>query len=225
MIRSYLGDEGYFLHCISCPLGDPFKAVKAFDSFRAGLDIDSGEWGYHVRSASWLLPAVLSSGKNTWFVNIDSCMGKPEIPDIERRSRLAFAYITAGMLEFAGPVEEFTLEMLADYELMCQRYEAGSGVLCPDNDAFYGRALPKVMLRIHEPESRTYNEFGIKASVALLNWDDYERVVGIPLSRLGLSSGDIALKDFWTGEPIRVCQDMISFLLPPRTHRLLDVLI
>jgi hypothetical protein len=223
MIRSYLGPEGYFMHCISCPLGNPFLAINGFDAFRAGIDIHSGEWSYHVKSANWLLPAVLATGKNTWFANIDSCMGKAEIPTVERRSRLNFAYMTAGMLELSGPIENLDQEALDDYKKLCLRCDAGSGVKCPDQEALFGRPLPKILVREHSQDSLTFKEFKIKRSIGFFNWTDQVQHQSFDISEL-VDSENFEINEFWNQQGLYRLEDkLITVTLPPRASCLIDI--
>lgn len=220
MLRSYLGPDGYFLHCISCPLGNPFLAIEGFDSFRAGIDIHSGEWSYHVRSVAWLLPLILSSGKKTWFASIDSCMGKPEIPAIEQRSRLALAYITGGMLEFSGPVELLDERARADYGIMVARCDQGGEVFCPDEQAFYGRPLPNILIREHRPDSLTCKEYNISRTIAFFNWEDNRKAVSFSLAEINVKNA--VLHDFWSKKRIEIQDNIIVADLPPHGHLMLD---
>lgn len=223
MIRGYLGPNGYFLHCVSCPLGDPFLAVEACDSYRAGIDIDIGHWEHHVHGAGWLLPGMLANDRNIWFGNIDSCMGKPDIPVVERRSRLAFAYMTAGMLEFSGPVEKLDHAARDDYRRMVRRLDAGTGFECPDEAAFYGPCYPRVLLRRHAVDSYTRREFGVIATIGLFNWTDVTQVTAYRLTDWRLGKGRSVLRDFWNGKMVSIRNGVVAAVLPPRGHALLDV--
>lgn len=224
MIRSHLGPQGYFLHCISCPQGDPFLGVWGFDAFRAGIDIDSGEWHYHVKSVGWLLPSILAHGRGTCFPNIDSCLGKPEIPAIERRSRLDFAYISGGMLELSGPCERFDAAMTQDWKRLIERCDQGGEVRCPDQQAFYGRPLPRILVRPHHPESHTFREWAIRSTIGLFNWTDTPQVVGFTAAEAGLKPG-ARLVDFWSGAEISPSMgDSFSIALPGRGSVLLDAI-
>ncbi|NLO75094.1 MAG: hypothetical protein GX100_13440 [candidate division WS1 bacterium] len=220
--REALGPHGYFLHCISCPLGNPFLAINGPDAYRAGIDIDSGEWYHHLYNVAWLLPALLATGKSTWYPNLDSCMGQPEIPVEERRSRNAFAYLSAGMLEFSGPVETFTEEMREEYRVLSRRCDQGGRVTCPDRPALFGRPLPQILVRHHAPDSRTRREFGASHTVGLFNWSDEPTVVGLPLAVLGLGAQTPA-HDFWTAAPVELHEGALVSILPGRGHALVDL--
>jgi hypothetical protein len=223
-IRRALGPEGYFLHCISCPLGNPFLALDGCDAYRAGIDIDCGEWEYHLRGSSWLLPSVLTHTRQTWFPNIDSILGHPEIPVVERRSRSAFAYLSGGMFEFSGPVERLDAEAMSDYRRLVGRIDQGQGsIRCPDTAAFYGRPLPTVLARLHASDSRTYQQFGIKASFGVFNWSDAPVPVSVSLLDLGVPTDNAVLSDFWTGQLLKISGGVFSTTLPPRGHALIDV--
>lgn len=217
MIRQYLGEKSYFLHCISCPLGNPFLAIEGYDAFRAGMDIDIGDWEHHIRSVSWLLPSILASGTRTWYANIDSCMGKPEIPSLERRARLAFAYISGGMLEFSGKVESFDEEMENDYRLLCSRCDQGGSVRCPDSKAFYGMPLPEILIRDHTAESWTYQNLKIIKTIALFNWTDQQKTISFKLE------DQYKATDFWSGQCHTLEDGTITAKLEPRGHLILDL--
>ncbi|MEM0201416.1 MAG: hypothetical protein QXD23_03350 [Candidatus Micrarchaeaceae archaeon] len=224
LIRSYLGPKGYFLHGVSCPMGNPFLANE-FDSFRAGIDIHSGEWDYNVRNCSWLLPAIISTGKNIWYANIDSCMGKPNIPSNERRFRNSFAYITSGMLEFSGPIEKLDKEALDEYKILSQRCDQGTGVVCLDENAFYGRPLPKILIRYHSYKSQTYKNFQVIATIGFFNWTDTEQFMLIPFSKLNINKKQKALKfkNFWTGKSYHIDGEFIFVQISSRDCLLLDI--
>ena len=223
MIREILGPEGYLLHCCTCPMGTPLTALSGLDSWRAGLDIDKGDWQMHVQSCIWMLPGALVSPP-VWLTNIDSCMGHPDVPEIERRSRLALAYLTSGMLEFSGPAEQFDKRMLSDWRRMVQRYDPGEPFECPDPQAFYGVPFPRVLLRRHRADGRTRREHGVVATVGLLNWTDQALATGISLAELKLPAGEnFRVRDFWTGQELALRDESFVHLLPPRGSRLLDI--
>lgn len=221
MMRRYLGPDGYFLHCISAPLGNPLLAQAGFDAYRAGIDIGDGDWAHHVNGSAWLLPGVLASGRGTWLANIDSCLGAPEIPATERRSRLAFAYITNGMLEFSGPAERFDEPMLRDYRRLVDRLDQGQGeVLCLDQAAFFGPALPRILLRRHDPQSRSAQS-GIAVTAAFLNWTDAPQTIIFDFGAMGKSEKRTTWRDFWSGEEYSLSSAK-PLVLPPRSSLLLD---
>ena len=224
LIRSYLGPKGYFLHGVSCPLGNPFLAIDGFDAYRAGIDIDRGSWDCHVRNCSWLLPGMLANDRRTWFGNIDSCMGAPEFPAVERGSRNAFAYITAGMLEISGPLEKFDATALAEYQRLVERCDQGGQVSCPDTEAFFGRPLPRILVRPHTADSRTRKEFGAAMTIGFFNWTDAEQVTSLNLTQLGLDPKKIELHDFWTKAGQTAAKGILTVVLPARGHALLDVI-
>jgi len=225
MIRSYLGPQGYFLHGVSCPLGNPFLAIDGFDSYRAGIDIDRGRWDNHVRNCSWLLPGMLANGRQTWFGNIDSCMGAPEIPAVERRSRNAFAYITAGMFEFSGAVEKLDAAALEEYRRLVERCDQGGQVSCPDTEAFFGRPLPRVLVRHHAAESRTHKKFSAVMTIGFFNWGDTDQVTSLNLKEFAIDPHRIELRDFWTGEPRAHTGEIVTAALAGRSHVMWDVIV
>ena len=225
MIRSMLKEDAYFLHCISCPSGNPLLADYGFNAFRAGMDIHDGSWEKHKGSVAWSLPSLLASGRDTWLANMDSCMGDVHIPETERRSRMAFVYATSGMLEFGGPLELLDENAKSDYSRLCERCDAGGGFECPDvESSFTGLPHPKIIVRRHSRESVTFRNWGISTTVALLNWSDKAVPAGFDLASLGVSSVSQVM-DFWTGKSPELSYDNTFLLakLPPMGHLLLDI--
>jgi hypothetical protein len=222
-VREELGKNGYFLHCVSCPLGNPFLAIDGCDSFRAGGDIDHGGWENNVYNCSWFLGSFPASGKRTWFVDMDSFMGDMKYPGNERRFRSAFGYLTSGMIDISGPTETFDAAAMREYRLLSERCDQGGPVQVLDRTAFFGRALPRVLARLHETRSKTRKQFGVLATVGLFNWDNAPQTVGVALSQLGLKLGAVQLRDFWTGKDVELETDVVSIKLEPRQHLILDI--
>jgi hypothetical protein len=222
-VREELGRNGYFLHCVSCPLGNPFLAIDGPDAFRAGGDIDHGGWEMNVYNCSWILASFPSSGKRTWFADMDSFMGNPKFPGNERRFRCAMGYMTSGMIDISGPIETFDEAALGEYRLLSERCDQGGAVHVVDRAAFFGRALPRVLVRPHDSDSKTRQQFGVAATVGLFNWDNTAQTVAVSLSELGLDAKATALKDFWSGEPVALEGELLSARLQPRQHRLVDI--
>ncbi|MBI3987907.1 MAG: alpha-galactosidase [Lentisphaerae bacterium] len=220
-VRSLLGPKGYFLHCISCPMGNPFLALNGCDALRVGMDIHSGEWAHHVKTCAWLLPLILAAGRNTWYADLDGFMGKPEIPALERRSRNAFGYISGGLLDFSGPIETLDPAALSEFRRLAERCDQGTGVECPETEPFYGLPTPRILIRRHAPNSFTRKRFGVQATVGFFNWTDAPETVSLPLDRL--AGGPVRLRDFWTGRPAPARGGLLTATLPPRGHGLWDV--
>jgi hypothetical protein len=224
LVRRELGPRGYFLYCVSCPLGNPFLALDGCDSFRAGRDIDRGAWEMNVNNCSWLLASLPACGRRTWFADMDSFLGSSEFPGSERRFRCAMGYLTAGMMDFSGPVETFDAELLGEYKRLADRCEQGGRVLVPDRSAYFGRALPRVLARVHEADSRTRRNVGALATVGLFNWDEVPQAVAVSLSQLGLSNRPTRARDFWTEREITLRDGCLVAELQPREHLLVDLL-
>ncbi len=222
-VREELGKSGYFLHCVSCPLGNPFLAIDGADSFRAGGDIDHGAWEMNVYNCSWILASFPASGKRTWFADMDSFMGNPKFPGNERRFRCAMGYMTSGIIDISGPIETFDDAALAEYRLLSERCDQGAPVDVVDRAAFFGRALPRILARRHDADSKTRRQFGVMATIGLFNWDNAPQSISISLSQLGLDTSAGPLKDFWTGEPVTLDGDRLSVTLEPRQHTLVDI--
>jgi hypothetical protein len=224
MVRNELGPAGYFLHCVSCPLGNPFLAIDGCDSFRAGGDIDHGGWEMNVWNCSWILASFPQCGRRTWFPDMDSFMGSPKFPANERRFRGAMGYLTSGMIDISGKTETFDAQMLREYKLLSQRCDQGGKVVVPDRAAFFGRPLPRVLVRPHDPTSRTRKEFGVTATVGLFNWDVVPQEIAVPLTSFVSSRRAIRAKDFWTGKPVAIKDGQLVAQLQPREHLLVDIL-
>lgn len=219
LIRDALGPDGYFLHCISCPLGDPLLALDGPDAYRAGIDIHSGEWNYHVKGSSWLLPGMLANNSGTFYGNMDSWMGSPDIPMDERRSRLAFGYMTAGMAEFSGPVERLDGQALADYATMVERLDAGDGFECPEREPFLGEPFPRILIRRHARTSAA-GRGGVTATLGIFNWSDERMAFAVNTQDHRLAGAPC---DFWTSRPLENVKDgLLALTLAPRGHALVD---
>ena len=223
MIRKELGPTGYFLHCVSCPLGNPFLALDGCDSFRAGIDIDKGTWNHHVIDCSWILASFPAVGRRTWFADMDSFMGSPEFPGNERRARCAMGYLTSGMIDISGPLEKFDAPMLREYRLLSQRCDPGGQVLVPDRAAFFGRPLPRVLARLHKTGSKTRRNFGVVATIGLFNWGATPEDISVSLAQLGLPRGPLHARDFWTGKAVSLPGGALSAQIQPRQHLLVDI--
>lgn len=224
LIRSLLGPEGYFLHCVSCPLGNPFLALDGCDAFRAGSDIDRGDWMHHIDNSSWLLASSLATGRQTWFANVDSFMGSAEFPQNERRFRCAFGYLMGNIVDISGKSELYDPPMLEDYRLLSQRCDQGAGLRVPDLSAFYGRPLPKVLVRLHSPESKTRKEFGVVATVGLFNWEPSSLDLRFDLSDLVSDAASLAACDFWTKEKVLLDGTAVAVRLGARHHLMVDLM-
>jgi len=222
-VREELGKSGYFLHCVSCPLGNPFLAIDGADSFRAGGDIDHGAWEMNVYNCSWILASFPASGRRTWFADMDSFMGNPKFPGNERRFRCAMGYMTSGMVDISGPIETFDAAAMKEYRLLSERCDQGGPVNVVDRAAFFGRALPRVLVRPHASGSKTRKQFGIAATIGLFNWDNAAQSLAVSLSQLGFKAKAVQLKDFWSGKTISVEGDLLAAKLDPRQHLLVDV--
>ncbi len=222
-VRRELGPKGYFLHCVSCPLGNPFLALDGCDSYRAGSDIDNGDWDHHVANSSWLLASITATGRRTWFADMDSFMGSPQYPANERRFRSAVGYLTGGMIDISGPLEKFDSQMLRDYRLLSRRCDQGGKVMVPDRTAFFGRPLPAVLARIHPRRSKTQQQFGILATVGLFNWQPVIQDVEVSLTELGLVRLPVWASSFWSGRELPIQDGVLRARLKPREHLLVDL--
>jgi len=223
IIRKALGPSGYFLHCVSTPMGNPFLAQNGCNAYRAGLDISEGDWDHHLNSVAWMLPLITSTGSGTWYANLDSCGFAPGLAKNERRARLALAYISGGMLEFGGPINRLSEEELIDYQHIIDRCDQGGTVLCPDKAAFFGDPRPSTLVRVHAPDSDTARNHNITHTIGFFNWDDEPVVIGIPLSHINIIPAQSQFCDFWDGGLHVTYEQGIVHHLPPRTHILIDV--
>jgi hypothetical protein len=224
LIRKMLGPGGYFLHCVSCPLGNPFLAIDGCDSFRAGGDIDHGAWELHLYNCGWMLASFPASGKRTWFADMDSFMGNPKFPGNERRFRGAVGYMTSGVINVSGPIEAFNDAAMQEYRLLSERCDQGNPVRVLDRAAFFGRPLPRVLARMHGAGSKTRKSFGVIATIGLFNWDEAPQSIAVALTELGLKWAEVRVRDFWTGKPVPLKTAAFSALLHAREHALLDVM-
>lgn len=218
-IRKRLGPQGYFLHCISCPSGDPWLSDNGPDAYRAGMDIHLGAWSEHRRNMHWMWPAGAVAGKQSWFPNIDSCLGDSDISEHERRSRMSIAYMTGGVIEISGRPETYSDEMFQDYKHLIERMDQGNGFSCLGEEAYYGRPFPEVIVRKHVPGSWTYDELSILGTIGIYNWTDKPRTITVEMPA---DYADCPNRDFWTRE--NYSKTILSgvIALKSREHRMID---
>jgi len=196
---------------------------KGASTYRCGIDVGACQWHEHVTASLWTLPLLAIPGKRTCLLNVDGVGWNPTLSDAENLHRLTFAFITMGSLEVDGRLEELPLDKVALLNKVLAEMDRGHAVRCPDEDAFTGRPLPKCLYVDYPPDSRTARR-GIAKHIALFNWTDKPQYTGYTAAQLGLS-GREAVRDFWTGATVPLPEGHVTALLPPRSSRLVEVLV
>ncbi len=222
IIRKYLPAEGgLFMTCVAVGLGNPFLAVHA-DTYRNTQDIGAGVWHEQIHACQWALPTVLLEGRKTFLLNTDGLGINPKVPDNENYFRLAWGYITMGMLEIDGFLEDLPVRWVKALRKLSDRCDQGYRVRCPDENAFTGIPLPECLYVDFTAESPT-RKGGVKQAVALFNWTDEPKVISIRREKLGHDGGAVTLVDFWTEEEAVLEGEFLTRTLPPRSSLLYDV--
>jgi hypothetical protein len=219
-IRSYLPDDGFLMTCVAVAMGNPFLG-KAASTYRCSIDVGRADWQDHVTASIWNLPLLSIPGRETCLLNVDGVGWNPDIPEAENLHRLTYAFITMGSLEVDGRLEELPPERIDCLNRILTRMDRGHPVLCPDEDAYTGRPLPKCLYVDYPPDSITA-ERGIAKHIALFNWTDAPQCTGYSGQLLGLS-GEVRARDFWTDEEISFQDGNVCAWLPPRSARLFEV--
>lgn len=216
-IRKRIGDEGVLLTCIAMSMGNPFVARFA-DAYRCGCDIHMCTWPEQLKAIAWSLPTVLLPGRKNSLLNADSA-GFGDCPANERQVWLNWCFITHGMFEWGGKVEEYSEEEFCGIRKLLAHADRGYQVRCLDYDAFTGRGFPKILYVEYPEGSLTYKR-GIKAHLAFFNWSDEPMAISVPVNKLAGRS----LEDFWTGRELIVKGNLLVREVPSRSSEMWSVL-
>lgn len=197
-IRKRIGEDGFFMTCIAFSAGNPFPGLNA-DCYRCGFDIHDGTWNEQVRSCSGILAQIMVEGKKTYLLNMDS-LGFGANPENEQFFRLNWCFITQGILEIGGKLEELTEEQFAIFNKLLKNADRGNKVHVLDEKAFTGESLPEI-LQVKYTDDGPMKKAGVKQHIAFFNWSNERKLISIPLEKAGIAKDD-ALTDFWTGDNI-----------------------
>ncbi len=219
-IGEHVGREGFFQLCGGAPQGDPFLG-RWCDNHRVGGDIGSGDWAAHRAVSRAPLPLLGVGGRRTLLMDVDSAGVRADLSDDENLSRLAFCYVTQGLMGIGGDLTRLSDAQLSWLDRITRRPDRGHKVRCPDRRAFTGEPLPEVLCVQYPPDGPTASA-GVSAEVGFFNWDDEPKTIGRALERLGIAPGD-RITDFWTGEPVAPSGEQLVVALRPRASRLLQV--
>ncbi|MBN2641803.1 MAG: alpha-galactosidase [Victivallales bacterium] len=194
-IRKRIGNDGLFMTCIAMSMGNPFPGLNA-DCYRCGCDIHDGTWAEQLRACKATLPQILLEGRKTFLLNMDSA-GFGDVPENEQLFRLTWIFITQGIIELGGAVENMPDKQIALWCKLLARIDRGHRVQCLDRRAFTGDAFPETLLVEYPLDSLTRRD-GVKAHLACFNWDSKPRDVRSEIFNAGF--GDTTLTDMWSGE-------------------------
>lgn len=219
IIRKYLPDDGIFMTCVAVGMGNPFIGEWA-DTYRNSLDIGAGDWDEQIHCCEWSLATLSHSGRKTFLLNADG-LGFADVPISENIFRLTWGYITMGMLEIDGFLENLNEQKVASLRILSDRCDQGHKCFCPDENAFTGYPLPE-SLYVNFPESSSTYKQGIKQSLALFNWTDEGKVISVKRSIFGDTKETNAV-DFWTGDKEVLRDEFITKVLAPHSALLLDI--
>ncbi|EDM27260.1 alpha-1,6-galactosidase, putative [Lentisphaera araneosa HTCC2155] len=218
-IRKRIGDEGFFMTCIAFSAGNPFPGLNA-DSYRCGFDIHDGTWSEQVRACSGTLAQTMIKGKDTFLLNMDS-LGFGDNPENEQFFRLNWCYITQGILEFGGKLEEHTPEQFTIFNKLLTNADRGNKVHVLDDKAFTGEPLPEI-LQVRYEDDGPMKQAGVKQHIAFFNWSNESKLITLSLDKAQLSAKE-QLSDFWSHESITVNGQYLCVELAPRSSQLIEV--
>ncbi len=218
-IRQRIGDDGLFMTCIAMSMGNPFPGLEA-DCYRCGCDIHDCTWAEQIKGCRATLPQILLEGRQTFLLNMDSA-GFGDVPENEQLFRLTWVFITQGILELGGRIEQMPKEQTDLLRRLCTNADRGHRVQCLDRRAITGDGLPQI-LKVEYPEDSRMARQGVKAHIAFFNWQEHGQPIGADASRLGLAPGS-SIADFWTGKSKTVAAEGLCDFLPARTARLYEV--
>lgn len=218
-IRKRIGDDGFFMTCIAFSAGNPFPGLNA-DSYRCGFDIHDGSWSEQVRACSGTLAQTMIKGKDTFLLNMDS-LGFGDNPKNEQFFRLNWCFITQGILEFGGKLEEHTPEQFAIFNKILKNADRGNKVHILDDNAFSGEPLPEILQVCYEDEG-PMKKAGVKQHIAFFNWSDEHKLISTSLEKAHLQSSHKA-SDFWNDETVSFNGNYLSVDLAPHSSKLIEV--
>ena len=218
-IRKRIGDEGFFMTCIAFSAGNPFPGINA-DSYRCGFDIHDGTWAEQIRACEGTFPQILLKGKDSYLLNMDSA-GFSDIPLNEQLFRFTWCFITQGIIEIGGKLEEHSQEQFDIFNKLLKNADRGNKVVCLDEKAFTGEPLPEI-LQVKYPEDSRMSKAGIKQHLAFFNWSNETKLISVTIKKAGISKQDI-LMNFWNNETIKTNDNFIIIELPEHSSVLYEV--
>ncbi|MBC2602676.1 alpha-galactosidase [Puniceicoccus vermicola] len=220
-VRKHLPKDGVVMSCIAMGMGNPFLS-EFVDTYRCSMDIHEGYWEDQVNNCNWMLPILGFGGRRTGILlNTDSIGFNPKIPENETNFRLTWAYITMGLIETGGRLEDLSPEDLSALRKLLRRCDRGYPTRCPDLRAYSGDPHPESLYVTFPPGSPTAQS-GIRQSIAFFNWHDHPRAISIDLRAIGQNEPVIA-KDFWNGATETWNPNFITVKLDPHCARLFDI--
>ncbi len=219
-IRSYLPKDGFLMTCVAASMGNPFLG-KGASSYRCSIDVGACSWREHVTASVWNLPLLSIPGNKTCLLNVDGMGWNPKLSDDENLHRLTYGFITMGSLEVDGRLEEVAPDKIALLNQLIADMDRGHPVHCPDEEAFQGRPLPKVLFVDYPAGSKTATR-GIRKHIALFNWTDKPAYAGYSAADLGLS-GTVKACNFWTQQDVSFADGNVCELLAPHSARLYEI--
>lgn len=219
-VRRHMPKDGVIVSCIAMGMGNPFLG-EFIDTYRCSMDISDGLWEDQVNNCLWTLPLLGFGGRRSALLNSDSVGINPRLPDNENFFRLAWIYITMGIIETGGRLEELAPRFFRAMKKIVDRGDRGYPCRCPEEDVYTGVPLPGVLFVTFPAQSPTVRS-GIRQSVAFFNWSDQPKAISVERNRLGQPKQARA-EDFWSGEEESWTQPFLTVELPPRSARLFDV--
>ncbi|MBF0245614.1 MAG: hypothetical protein HQL31_10145, partial [Planctomycetes bacterium] len=219
-IRSYLPPDGFLMTCVAVSMGDPFLG-KAASTYRCSIDVGAAAWHEHITASVWNLPLMSIPGRRTCLLNVDGLGWNAKLSDDENLHRLTYGFITMGSLEVDGRLEEVAPDKIALLNRLMDNMDRGYPVQCPDEEAWFGRPLPRALYVDYPPESQTAKR-GVKKHIALFNWTDQPQYTGYTAKALGLK-GTVKVRNYWTDEEVTWPEGNVCELLPARSSRLYEL--
>lgn len=220
-VRRHLPADGVIMSCIAMGMGNPFLG-EFVETFRCSMDIGEGTWREQINNSRWSLPTLSFGGRRSCLPNLDSVGFNTKLSEAENMFRLTWCYITMGLIETGGRLEELAPRHLAALKKLLERCDRGHPSRCPDIRTFSGSPLPEILYVDFPADSATAAR-GIRQSVAFFNWEDTSRAVSVMRSALG-HEGAASVEDFWTGAREAWRDDHVTVVLPPRSARLFDIM-
>jgi len=219
-VRRHLPSDGVIMSCIAMGMGNPFTGEE-IDTYRCSMDITDGLWHEQINNCLWTLPLLGFGGRRSSLLNTDSVGINLALPNNENFFRLTWCYITMGLIETGGRLEELPKLYFEAMKKLTERSDRGYPCRCPDKRAYTGVPLAEC-LYVDFPAKSPTGRQGIRQSIAFFNWTDQPCLVSVNRDDFGQPESVIA-EDFWHGGQETWTEEFTSVVLEPRCARLFDI--
>lgn len=210
-IRFLLPEDGYLEVATSALYGNPFPGIY-IDNYRCSQDIGNGSWNEIKNSIRWISPLMCIEGKKTFLTNFDSIGINKKNTKEENRFWLSFCMMARSLIEVGCDLTTLSKEEISDLKKVLSTIDNGKRVYFGDFGINTRYLPPRIM----------WFDNNNKKYIGLFNFDDsYPKEISFNLEDVGLSNNKkYELKEFWTGEKLKVNKGYIEIIVPSRCAKI-----